>query len=344
MSFSSNAVIAKSRAVFGRSLKAEDYVQLSSKASVAEAAAYLKQTERYGRILAGINPQTIYRLQLEELISKLIFEIFESFRKFDYSNGRAFFLYIIMQLEAEQILAAMESFAYGSSEHYISTLPSFLIKHAEADLLALGRARSFLDIADILENTKFGRLLRPLLIEAEETGKINIDECERRMYTSYYLSIMKTVDEVYRGGKGMELKRILLKSIDMENVVTCCRMRVFGASSESVKGKLLPFRYRLSAEAAERILQLGDISKIEAELDRLGYHINQPAEFDTMEHLTEQISMDFFRRTIRLSGNSAAVYYALIKCLKIETRNLKTVIEGIHYGISSSEILGMLVI
>ena len=46
MSFASNAVIAKAKAVYGHALKPEDYTQLSAKESVAEVCAYLKQTER----------------------------------------------------------------------------------------------------------------------------------------------------------------------------------------------------------------------------------------------------------------------------------------------------------
>lgn len=344
MSFSSNSVIAKARAVYGRSLKPEDYAQLCAKTSVAEAAAYLKQTERYGKILSGINPQTIHRGQLEALLSRSIFDIFEKFHKFDHSDSRIFFRYIIMQLETEQILTAIECVSAGSAERYIAALPVFLVDHAETDLIALGKARSYLDIANLLADTGFGRILRPLLIDATENDRIDINECERRLYTHYYLSSMRTADKIYRGKTGNDLKRALLKSIDMENVVTCCRMQKFGNTPESVKKSLIPFQYRLNEETVERLLQLGDIPKIETELASLGYHADSPAELDTVEQLTEQISMNFLRRMIRLSRNSAAVYYALIECLKIEMRNVKTVIEGIRYGLSSSEILEMLVI
>ena len=94
----------------------------------------------------------------------------------------------------------------------------------------------------------------------------------------------------------------------------------------------------------DRLLQLDGIDKVAAELTRMGYHFNAPPQLDTVERLTEQISTDFLRRTIRMSQNSAAVYYSLIECLRIEQRNIKTAIEGIRYGLGSSEILGMLVI
>ncbi|MBQ4165854.1 MAG: V-type ATPase subunit, partial [Oscillospiraceae bacterium] len=160
----------------------------------------------------------------------------------------------------------------------------------------------------------------------------------------YYMSAMKTAEKIYKGKRLDELKRALLKSVDMENVVTCYRIRAFGADKDSVKDSLLPFKYRLSDEATERILQLESVARIEDELHRLGYRTDAPAQFDTVEQLTETISMNHLRRILRLSQNSAAVYYALLECLKIEQRNVKTAIEGIRYGLPSTEILDMLVI
>ena len=344
MSFSSNSVIAKARAIYGRSLTAEDYAQLCARTTVAEAAAFLKQTERYGKTLAGINPQTVHRGQLEALLSRSAFDVFERFHRFDHSDSRVFFRYIIMQLEADQIINAIEGVSAGTADRYIASLPMFLVKHASTDLIALGHAETFLDIAQLLDGTPFAKTLRPLLIDAAESGSINVRECERRLYTMYYMSALRTAEKTYSGKKLNELKRALLKSIDMENVVSCCRMRVFGESSETVKDTLLPFKYRLNNEAIDKLMQLSDIDKIENELSELGYRISDPPEFSTVEQLTDRLNLDHLRRLIRMSGNSAAVYYALIECLKIEQRNGKSAVEGIRYGLSSSDILGRLVI
>lgn len=344
MSFSSNSIIAKARAIYGNSLKYEDYAQLCSKTSVAEATAFLKQTDRYRQVLGGINPQTVHRTQLEALIAKNILDVFERFHKFDFSRSRAFFTYIIMELEAEQILTAIEGVASGSTDDYIAELPVFLIRHAQTDLLSLGSAESFIDIARRLEGTSFAKALRPLLIDAAESGSIDINECERRVYTLYYMSALKTIDKIYSGKSKEQMRRILLKSIDMINVVTCYRMRRFNTPTDRIKQQLLPFRYRLNAESTDRLLQLESVEQIAKALSHMGYNTSSPAEFDTIEQLTDKISTDFLRRTIRLSQNSAAVYYSLIECLRIEQRNIKTAIEGIRYGMSSSEILEMLVI
>lgn len=344
MSFSSNSVIAKSRAIFGRSLTAEDFAQLCDKRSVTEAAAFLKNTSRYGEALAGVDPRTVHRGQLESLLDKTIFDIFDGFRRFDFTESKWFFREIVMQLEAEQILCAIEAVAEGSTDSYIAAVPTFLISRSRIDLLELGKSRSFEDISRRLSGTEFGRLLQPLLAEASSTGKINIRECERRLYTQYYISCMKMVEKSCKGAQKTELKRAFLKSIDMKNVVTCCRMRAFGFDSGSAAAQMIPFKYRLNQSVIERLMQQPDIDRIASELGELGYRTDSSAQFQTIEQLTERISLDYLRRTLRISRSSATVYFCLIECLQIELHNIKTVIEGIRYGLTGAQIMEMLVL
>lgn len=344
MPSSSNAVSAKARAVFGKSLTYEDYVQLAAKTSLAEVCEYLRQTERYEKALAKVNPQKIHRGQLEALVKSAVFDTFERFHRFDFSESRRQFAFIISQLEAEQIISAIEGVAAGSTVKYISELPLFLTKHSTVDLLALGTSESFADILNKLEGTRYAKLLRKLLIGAQESGKLNINECERRLYTAHYLECLKSLDKNTRGSQKSELKKCILRSIDMTNVVSCCRMKAFsGENSRQIKEKLLPFKYRLNSEAIDRLAEIEDIGQLEQELAKIGYRTDEAAVFGTAEQLTDKISLDYLRRMMRLSRNSSTVYYALVECMNIELNNIKTIIEGTRYDMSSSEILEMLV-
>ena len=345
MSFSSNAVIAKCRTIYGKALTSEEYTLLASKGSVEEVASYLRQTERYGRALQNVNTQALHRGQLEMVLKKTVFGIYEGFHSFDFTESRMLFRYILMQQELIQILAAVEGVASGYKIDFIANLPQFLLSHSKLDFTALARAKSFLDIDGALQGTVYGKALRPMLIEAQTTGTININECERRLYNLYYMAWLKGIEKSYKGKNRQELRRCVLKSIDMRNVVTCCRMRRFNQNDPAaVKAAMLPFKFRLNAEAIERLIQISDIEQLQGELARLGYRSDDTAQFATVEQLTESISFAYLKRCIRMSQCSAVVYYALAECLDTELNNIKTIIEGIHYGIGSADILDMLVL
>lgn len=344
MSFSQNSVIARSRAVFGRSLTAEELSQLCAKRSVAEAAEFLMNTQRFHDTLAGIDPHTIHRGQLEALLDKTVFGIMDSFRKFDLTESRWFFREMISRMEAEQVLIAIQGVADGSTDNYITALPPFLIEKSRLELLELGTAESFADIDRMLSGTRYGKILSPLLTQAQAEGRINIRECERRLYTDYYLTCMKDLGKNCSGSARTELKRAFLRSIDMKNVVTCYRMKMFGADSESAAAQLIPFRYRLGPEAVGELMKQPDADSIARQLAELGFRTSGAAGFAVIEQLTERISLEYYRRTMRLSRNSSTVYFCLIECLENELRNVKTIIEGIRYGVPAPEIMEMLVI
>lgn len=344
MSFASNSVVAKARAVFGRSLTAEDYSQLVTKDNIADICAYLKQTPRYSKALSSVNAQTVHRAQLEALVQRSVFDIFESFHRFDYTDSKGFFNYIISELEIEQILLALQNAASGSSVDFVAKLPAFLIKHSKVDLMALGRAGSLLEAVNMLHGTVYEKAIGGLMVSAAETGHFNISECERRLYNQYYLKMLRAVEHDYKGSERKELKRAILRAVDMENVVTLYRYsRIFGTPAAEIPNKLIGFKYRLSGEVIERLVQQRDVNKIAAELAAVGYGLNSDAP-QRVEQLTDRISLNFMKKSLRLSQSSSVVYFALVQCLAIELKNIKTIIEGIRYGMKGSDILDMLVI
>lgn len=342
MSFAGNAVIAKARAVCGHALTSEDYTLLSARENVADVCAYLKQTERYGKALSSVNPQTVHRGQLEAILRKSVFDIFERFHTFDHTESRVFFKYIVMQLEIEQILLALQSAASGVSMNYIAALPVFLTDRAQVDLAALGLAKSFAEASAILHGTVYEKSVCPALAEAVGTGRLDICDIERRLYTDYYMRMLKTAENEYKGSEKKDLKRLILGVIDMKNVVTLHRYALFG--NGDFKEALIPFKRRISDETIERLAAERDISKIAAELDSIGYGLHSQEIPATVELLADRISLEYLKKTLRLSQSSSVVYFAFMELVGMELKNIKTIIEGIRYGLDGSAILGMLVV
>lgn len=338
MAFASNAVTAKARAVYGQQLTAEDFTQLASKETVADVCAYLKQTKCYGGVLSAVNPQTIHRGQLEALLRRSVFDVFETFHRFDYTESRFFFKYIVERLEIDQILSAIQAVIGGSSDKFIVGLPMFLTKHSETNLPAIGTAKSLPEIAELIKDTSFAKVLcKPL-----SAGVSDINELERLLYTQYYTDMLKAAEKELHGKEKKELKKAILRSIDLENAVTVYRHCFFNSDS-AVKKALLPFKFRLSNEAVERLAAEKDIGKIAEELNKIGY--KTPVEpSGSVEQLTERISLSYVKKNLRLSQSAAVVYFSLSEMLGIELKNIKTVIEGIRYQLSGSEILSMLVL
>lgn len=342
MELASNSVVAKARAVFGRSIKAEDYAQLVTKETVGDVCAYLKQTPRFENVLAAVNPQTIHRGQLENLLRRSLYDTFDHFRKFDFTHSVDFFHFILARLEVEQIILAVESVACGGSDEFIASLPSYFIKSASVDLAALGTAKTMLEAADILRNTHYFKAVGDLMVNSAENNTFNIGEFERRINTHYYMRLLKAVDKELKGAERKEFRRLVLRSVDMVNVVTLYRYAaIFGADKADIP--LIGFRYRLTDEVIERLVHEDSADKIAADLAQVGYTFEGGTP-STIEILTERISLDFIRKALHLSHSPAVAYFALSECLSLELSNIKTLIEGIRYKVDGQKILEMMVV
>ena len=73
----SNAILAKARAMYGKSLSETDYKQLMDCRNVPEVAAYLKTRTCYKTVLTGLNESEVHRGQLEPMLRQdVYFDVF----------------------------------------------------------------------------------------------------------------------------------------------------------------------------------------------------------------------------------------------------------------------------
>ena len=79
--YSSNVILAKARAMYGRCLTAQDFHNLLACHSVSEIASYLKNRTAYAGVLADINESTIHRGHLESLLRRKLWNVPSGIKK-----------------------------------------------------------------------------------------------------------------------------------------------------------------------------------------------------------------------------------------------------------------------
>ena len=102
--YSSNVILAKARAMYGRRLTPEHYRDLLACRTVGEIAAYLKNQTDYGSILAGVNKNDIHCGQLEVKLRQKLFEDSSALCRYEVTIGEHFAKYLISRSEIEQIM------------------------------------------------------------------------------------------------------------------------------------------------------------------------------------------------------------------------------------------------
>ncbi|MDP4114411.1 MAG: V-type ATPase subunit, partial [Bacillota bacterium] len=183
-SLSSNVILSKARAMYGRRLTPQNYSELLNCQTVSEVAGYLKNRTAYGKILSGINESDIHRGQLENRLRQKMFQEYDSLCRYELSVGEHFAEYLIALNEIEQIMHSLVLLMAGSPQEYIFNMPMFLNRHTSIDLPSLAKIKNYDDLLQALGRTPYRGLLDPFRPVAGMP--IDFTGIETALYTHLY--------------------------------------------------------------------------------------------------------------------------------------------------------------
>ena len=196
-SLSSNVVLAKARAKYGKRLKEKDYRNLLDCKSVAEVAAYLKANTDYHDVLTGINEYDIHRGQLEVLIKQKLFYNLSSFVRYELSVGEQLADYVIARAEIEEILDALMLMSAGRQEEYSQAAPLYLAKHTKIHMEQFSSIQTYGEFLDALGSSVYRRLLAPF--EPKPGEPVDVFAVENQLYSYLFSQCRKSSTTDVRG-------------------------------------------------------------------------------------------------------------------------------------------------
>lgn len=340
--FSSNAILAKTRAMFGQRLKEADYRALLNCATVNDIAAYLKQHTWYAETLAPVNERDAHRGYMEMLMRQKLFRDFSSLCRYELSVGEHFADYLIARSEIEQIMHSLMLLAAGKSEAYVFSLPPYLSQHTHIDLHALSKTKNFHDFLSALGNTRYRRLLEPYAPSPGE--KIPFAKIENELYTVLYENVYRTINRYAHGKAKRELRELFDSYLDFENYARIWRMKYFyHMSSEEIRPLLLPFG-SFSQRQLDGMLGASDASEVKERMSRTSRG-KQAARLDYnfVDELPLRVRHLQSRHAIRFSTHPSVIMLSYIFLMEIEMENITNIIEGIRYQIPKEETLKLLI-
>lgn len=336
----SEGIIAKARAISGKRLTADDYNILSHKTGLGGVVAYLRETPGYGALFTDVDENRVHRGQVEQMLSKAVFETYIKLCKFMAADKSSFCYYLVKEKEVKEILAAIMHINVKSFDEAVNKLPTYLMDYFSFDLMALAQAKSYDELLTVLEETPYYKVLKPLLYGREENAE-SYEKCGIALYTYYYRWAFKAISRSYKGKAAKELKDIFLRNADFDNILTAYRMKhYFRASDEAVLSAMKPFHYRLTSVKLEEVLRCADPDKELVELLEKAYFKGSVQyDEDSLEIAVRKYNYRrHFKRQLNLCTNGTMALVSLMNLLEVERFNLQEIIEGIRYQLTPAEI------
>lgn len=340
--YSSNVVLAKARAMYGRRLSKQNYTDMLACHSVNEIASYLKTRTAYSNILSGVNDAEIHRGRLEILLRQKIFEDSAALCRYEISVGEHFSQYLQQRAETEQIMHSVMHLMAGSPEEYLFAMPAYLNRHTRIDLPALGRIKNYEDLLNALSHTHYYKILqrfRPI-----EGQPIDYYGIENALYQNLYALCYRIIKEHTRGETRRQLTQLFHVYMDLENYDSIMRLKFnYHAGPDFIKSSLFPYgtlkERHITAlleaqtpEEARKALASTSIGKRILKADA------------SEELLSMQIEYGECRKNIRFSTHPSVVMLSYIFLMQIELHDITNIIEGVRYQIPSDDIANLLTI
>ncbi|MEG0570722.1 MAG: V-type ATPase subunit [Oscillospiraceae bacterium] len=340
--FSSNVILAKTRAMYGKRLNTENYNELSRLKSVSDVVTYLKNNTYYSYYLKGINETATHRAQLEELLKRSLFSRYSKLSKYDFSENR-FYSYIAIDLEIEIIMHCISLVNSQNFSEIIKVIPGFFSKYATFDIMRLIGIKSIAEFSECLNGTPYKKIIKPFI---NATGTIDYSDCEVALKTYYYKDLLCKIQKNFKGEVKNELLKIVKIQADALNLSKIFRLKFyFKVDNEKIKKRLLPFYYKFSprfldkvleAESTEEFVKVISLNSINGKMSSV--------EYNYIEDYTKRLMYILNKKFLRFSTNSAVAYFSYMALSRIEIENLIIIIEGTRYNLPSQEIKKLLIL
>lgn len=333
---SCNAVLAKSRAMYGKCLKDQDYRQLVDCRSVSEVAGYLKTRTCYSRALTGLNETETHRGQLEPLLRQEVYLDVFALSRYTTDNALAVSDFVTSKLDIEQIVRCLMMLNIGKPEEYALSMPLSLDKFTEISFKDLAAVRSFDDLLGVVQRTKYYQVLLPF--RPKEGEALRIAEIDIALNNKNYSIAMEEISKMKNKAEQKELRDLFNSVFDFENLERILRLKKYhDLDSETVRSMLIPFG-KLSGKVMDDLCTADDIRDV-YELARstyLGGPLSKLQYYDNTQ-ISYALINAYCKHHLRLSPNPTIVMISYIYLKQIEVRNIINLIEATRYGLSPDE-------
>lgn len=340
--YAANAIIAKTRAKYGKRLNEKDYQTLIGCANVGEVMAYLKTHTHYSMVLNNMSEREVHRGQLETVLKQQLIQDFASVSHYEIATGESFSQFLINKTEVEQLSHFAMLLSSGNTERYVFDLPSHLQAHTKIDLKALANAKDYSEFLSAVEKTKYKKLLEPF--KPLNGQELDVPGIENALYSDMYNNLFTIINNHTKGKEKKGLTELFTTHIDLMNFVRVLRLqKYYHLKPEEIRAQLLPhgsvreavLKEMCEAHSPKELFAVAAHSSIGKRIAKMEY--NYAGEID------RRGDYNYAKRQIRFSTVPTVVMMSYFSLAQTELTNIINIIEGVRYNIDPDTIKKLLI-
>lgn len=331
------ALSGKSRAMFGRLLRRDDYMALMKKKNVEEAVSYLKHNTHYKTALSGAGEPEIRRAHLENMLKGDLINDYRKLLKFTHGEVKKLINLLYVRIEVENLKLIFRSFEAGRrDEAIIGDSLRYLSEHNGLDFTKLAMAKNPDEFLQGLKGTDYYNVLRPFVSGNGEGRLFGMGMA----MDQYYMTGLQNYCRKIRSGKNLSLmKEFTGFESDAFNIFLIYRSKAYyDIGPEVIRSYTLPSVFNLKKNVMDQLIEAADLNEFFSILDKTPYGFLFQDDGKLFEHQYSEFAYKLHRKRFRSHPFSVACVVSYLRMRETELANVISIIEGIRYGLPPERI------
>jgi V/A-type H+-transporting ATPase subunit C len=343
MQASSNAIISKTKGMYGTFLKESDYSQLSKLTTLPDLVSYLKSKDNYNNAFLGFTDNNIRRRQLELLIKRNFYNHIQRIIKYSFGSDSKFYHLNEIKQETDIILSHISHLISRDDETESETPLFVLDAKVRYDSTLLQRSTNFNELLNALNKTDYYKLLLPFVCDNPDDLKYL--DIEHALEEYYYSKLFESIDKYYKGKVRKDLLYIYESRIEIANIVKIYRLKKFYKAEKNIINSVLIKKHnRLSERKLNELLSIANPDDILKYLSVSDIReMKGDDDYVYAEYYASNIKYNIAKKYMYFSNKVPLIYTSFYTLFEIEVENIINIIQGIRYQMDPSELRMMLI-
>lgn len=337
MSFSENAILTRSRAIYSKRLTDRNYKDLLNCSGVEEAADYLSTKTQYFETFVSFTSAKINRMMLESLLKRNYVGQFSALYSFSKIIGNETCRYFVMVNEITLILSCLRYVLAPNKLDIFVSLPSYENMSPGFDVMSVANSEDFSEMLSKLKKTEYYEALKKL--DGEE--KPNVLKIENALYGYLDKKICEIAKKSLSKDEYKKVYEMVAFNSDLKFISKVMRLkRTFNFSPEEIIDCGFSFDASLlSKDETQSIISAKDADELVSEVGKTVYGKGGDLhKIKDVDLWSREIKFEKYSKEIMYSTCPNVVMMCCFFLKEIEIRNITSIIEGKKYGLEPGEI------
>lgn len=324
----------KTKAIYGKRLRSEDYKNIINMKSIQEIASYLKKHPGYSDALKESAEYSIHREELEVHLRNELTKEFARILNFTNGYDEKLLYSMVIHLETEDIMYFVRSLISPDRYDFAPRVLPEIERRSEVDFERLKKADNLPDLVEALKGTRYYYTLLPFV----KDEVLNYTGIEVALRSQYFKYIMKASEKFVSKSDGKIIRDFLGGQADLTNFNRIIRSkRFFDVRQDSIVANLLPLTYKLDKKIINDMIAAPTWQEAYNLIYGTVYNkLFETREYDMVEQYYYKYILEESKKIMFHCQNSICIPYAYLNVKQIEIKNLITIVESVRYQVNPS--------